>query len=134
MTMRLPLRFLIAGGTKQIGVETIAYDGGDNNLTLTTIEPDRGLHLRSGFDYEEGRATIAVADNWRQRGRRGQPEFRLLEDALSVDAEALRRSCLYDHVARFVDFAALAGTALAVDGVDRAAIEINPSVRRSPAI
>jgi hypothetical protein len=134
MTTTLPLRFTIVGSSEPIPVETIAYDAGDNNLTLTSIDPDRGLHLRSGFDYEEGRATIAVADNWRLRGRRGQPEFRLLEDALSVDAEALRRSCLYDHVARFVDFAGLTGTALAVDGVDRAAIEINPSARRSPAI
>jgi hypothetical protein len=132
METRLFLSFAAVADGRAVEVETIAYDAGDNNLTIISIDPARGLHLRSGYDYEDGRKTIAVADNWRERGRPGHPEFRLLEEELSEDVETLRRSCLYDHVGRFMDFAALATIALRVDDVDRAAAALNPPLTTKP--
>jgi len=134
MDSKLRLQFIRRPSGQPLAGEVIAYDAGDNGLTIVTVEPSLGFHLRSGFDYEEGRAVIAVIETWRLRGRSEQPEFRVLDHPLSVENDALRRCCLYDHVGRFVELAGGAGEQVAIDGIEQAITDLNPPLRRSPAV
>lgn len=119
----LPIRFRLDG--RPLSGETLCLDAGGRVLVLTSCSAELGIELRSAYLGGERRGELLVAESAVLGSGPAELSTRRLEAA--VDAHTYeRRRLLYDHLGRVQDLAEQAGLALAFEGVEEAALEIDP--------
>ena len=125
---RLPIRFLADG--RPIAGETLRLDAGAAVLVLTSCSAELGIELRSAYLAAEGRDELLVAESAVLGAGPAELSTRRLEAAGGACTYE-RRRLLYDHLQRLQDLAAQVDLALAFDGVDAAAVQLDPLSRSS---
>lgn len=119
----LPIRFALDG--RPLGGETLHVDAGAQVLVLTSCSAELGIELRSAYVAGEGREEMLVAESAVLGAGSAELSTRLLESA--ADAHTYeRRRLLYDHLQRLQDLARAGGWALAFEGIDAAATQLDP--------
>ena len=124
----LPIRFLVDG--RPLTGESLYLDAGANVLVLTSCSAKLGIELRSAYLAGEGRDELLVAESAVLGAGPAELCTRRLESAPEAHSNE-RRRLLYDHLQRLQDLAAQADLALAFDGVDAAAVQLDPLSRSS---
>jgi len=118
-----PIRFLV--DDRSVAGETLYLDAGAQVLVLTTCSAELGLELRSTYLGGEGRDEVLVAESAVFGAGPAELSTRSLEAAGDTHTYE-RRRLLYDHLGRLQDLAGNAGHALAFEGIETAAAELDP--------
>ena len=119
----LPIRFLV--DDRPAAGETLHLDAGAQVLVLTSCSADLGVELRSTYLGGEGRDEVLVAESAVLGGGPAELSTRRLEAAGDTHTYE-RRRLLYDHLGHLQDLAGNAGHALAFEGIETAAAELDP--------
>lgn len=125
----LPIRFALDG--RPLGGETLHSDAGAQVLVLTSCSAELGIELRSAYLGGEGREELLVAESAVLGAGPAEFSTRRLEGARDSHTYE-RRRLLYDHLQRLQDIARAGGWALAFEGVDAAAAQLDPLAPASP--
>ena len=120
----LPIRFSLDG--RPLAGETLHVDAGAQVLVLTSCSAEAlGIELRSAYLGAEGREELLVAESAVLGSSPAEFSTRRLE--VAGDSHTYeRRRLLYDHLQRLQDLAQAGGRALAFEGVDAAAAQLDP--------
>lgn len=119
----LPLSYRV--DERQIGGETLHLDAGDSVFVLTSCIADLGLELRNAYLAVERIDRVLVSESAVLGGSPTQLRSRWLLEAEDVLYEQ-RRRLLYDHLQALQDLAAGGGWQLRVEGVEAAAVVLDP--------
>ena len=119
----LPIRFALDG--RPVGGETLHTDAGAEVLVLTSCSAELGLELRSAYLGGEGRDELLVAESAVLGAGPAELSTRRLGSTADSHTYA-RRRLLYDHLQRLQDIARAGGWALAFEGIDAAAAQLDP--------
>jgi hypothetical protein len=119
----LPIRFSLDG--RLLAGETLHIDAGAQVLVLTSCSAELGIELRSAYLGAEGREELLVAESAVLGSGPAELSTRRLEAAGDSHTYE-RRLLLYDHLQRLQDLARAGGSALAFEGVDSAAAQLDP--------
>lgn len=119
----LPIRFSLDG--RPLDGETLHTDAGAQVLVLTSCSAELGIELRSAYLGGEGREELLVAESAVLGAGPAELSTRRLEGAGDPHTYE-RRRLLYDHLQRLQDIARAGGWALAFEGVDAAAVQLDP--------
>jgi hypothetical protein len=119
----LPIRFSLDG--RPLAGETLHTDAGAQVLVLTSCSAELGIELRSAYLGAEGREELLVAESAVLGAGPAELTTRRVDDAEGAQTHQ-RRRLLYDHLQRLQDLARAGGWALAFEGVDSAAAQLDP--------
>ena len=119
----LPIRFLVDG--RPVAGESLYLDAGANVLVLTSCSAKLGIELRSAYLAGEGRDELLVAESAVIGAGPAELCTRRLESAPEAHSNE-RRRLLYDHLSASRISPPSAEHALAFDGVDAAAVQLDP--------
>jgi hypothetical protein len=120
----LPIRFSLDG--RPLAGETLGLDAGAQILVLTSCSAELGIELRSAYLGGEGAGELLVAESGVLGAGPAELTTRRLESADADTHTYERRLLLYDHLQRLQDLARGGGWALAFEGVDSAAAQLDP--------
>lgn len=119
----LSIRFSLDG--RPLAGETLHIDAGAQVLVLTSCSAELGIELRGAYLGAEGREELLVAESAVLGSSPAEFSTRRLEAAGDSHTYE-RRRLLYDHLQRLQDLARDGGWALAFEGVDAAAAQLDP--------
>lgn len=118
----LPLNFQADG--RQIAGETLFAESGASVFVLTSCTAELGLELRSA--YLDGAGGEILVGESAVLTNSVELHSRRLEDADEALLIYQRRRLLYDHLQTLQDLAIRIGVALSFEGIDTAAVVLDP--------
>lgn len=125
-SIALPIVFAADGAS--VGGETLLTDAGASVLVFASCAAAVGIELRGAYLAGEGNRSLLVAES----SVIGDEPAVMRSRSLHIPEEAItyqRRLLLYDHLQAFQDLADRAGRRLGVDGLDAAALVLDPHLR-----
>lgn len=125
-SIALPIVFAADGAS--VGGETLLTEAGASVLVLASCSAALGIELRGAYLAGEGNRSLLVAESsviGPERAGMRSRSLHVAEEAITFQ----RRLLLYDHLQAFQDLGHRAGHRLGVDGLDAAALVLDPHLR-----